>query len=123
MIMGNSRWTLLNRKRYLTVLTIFFGIYATALLGSPLIGPVNIDIVKALTEGPSSSDNVDANILFLARLPRILMASLAGAALSVAGVIFQALLRNELAAPFTLGVTSGAALGAVIHLAISNRGK
>ena len=92
------------------------GLYVTTLIGAPLIGPIKIDIIKALVGGPGSQDNIDANILFLARIPRVLMASLAGAALGVAGVIFQALLRNDLAAPFTLGVTSGAAFGAVIAI-------
>ena len=53
---------------------------------------------------------------FLARVPRIILAALTGAALSVAGAVLQSLLRNDLAAPFTLGVSSGAALGAVIAI-------
>ena len=56
--------------------------------------------------------------MFLARIPRIILAALTGAALSVAGAVFQSLLRNDLAAPFTLGVSSGAALGAVIAMSI-----
>ena len=52
-------------------------------------------------------------ILLEVRLPRILTAELAGAILATAGVTFQALLRNPLAEPYTLGVASGASLGAV----------
>src|ERR1700688_2152862 len=50
------------------------------------------------------------------RLPRIVLGSLVGAALSVAGAGFQALLRNPLADPYVLGVSSGAALGAILAL-------
>jgi iron complex transport system permease protein len=53
-------------------------------------------------------------IIFELRLPRILLGVLVGAALSVSGASFQALLRNPLADPFVLGVSSGAAVGSVI---------
>ena len=55
-------------------------------------------------------------IVFELRLPRILLGILVGAALSVAGAGFQALLRNPLADPYVLGVSSGAALGAIVSL-------
>ncbi len=55
-------------------------------------------------------------IIFDLRLPRIELAILVGAALSVSGAGFQALLRNPLADPYVLGVSSGAALGAIIAL-------
>jgi iron complex transport system permease protein len=53
------------------------------------------------------------------RLPRILLGVLVGAALSVAGASFQALLRNPLADPYVLGVSSGAALGSILALIIA----
>ncbi|MBT4127313.1 MAG: iron ABC transporter permease, partial [Nitrospina sp.] len=84
----------------------------------PLIGSVQIDLGNAFSRDLAFNDNVDANILFLARIPRIILAALTGAALSVAGAILQSLLRNDLAAPFTLGVSSGAALGAVIAISL-----
>ena len=108
--------SLLNHQRFFLIITLFAGIYITTLILAPLIGPTRINIANAISGGPNSTNNIDANILFIARLPRVLMASLVGAALGVAGVVFQALLRNDLAAPFTLGVTSGAALGAVIAI-------
>jgi len=58
-------------------------------------------------------------IVFDIRLPRILLGILVGASLSVAGAGFQALLRNPLADPYVLGVSSGAALGAIISLVAS----
>jgi iron complex transport system permease protein len=58
-------------------------------------------------------------IVFDLRLPRIFLGILVGAALSVAGASFQALLRNPLADPYVLGVSSGAALGSILALIIA----
>lgn len=82
----------------------------------PAIGSVSISLPKAILEIGSVSESLDASVLFRTRLPRILLAALTGAALAVAGVVFQALLRNPLATPFTLGVSSGGAMGAVIAI-------
>lgn len=60
-------------------------------------------------------------IIFEMRLPRILLAILVGASLAVAGAGFQALLRNPLADPYVLGVSSGAALGAIVSLVLLPR--
>jgi iron complex transport system permease protein len=57
-------------------------------------------------------------ILLDIRLPRILLGALVGIALSVAGLAFQALLRNPLADPYILGVSGGAALGSVLALGL-----
>jgi cobalamin transport system permease protein len=76
--------------------------------------------------GQSSQISTDYGLIILnIRLPRILLGILVGACLSVAGTSFQALLRNPLADPFVLGVSSGASLGAILaliaepHLALS----
>lgn len=58
----------------------------------------------------------DREIFVVARLPRILFGALAGGSLAVAGVLFQAILRNALATPFTLGVSSGSSFGAVFAI-------
>jgi iron complex transport system permease protein len=60
----------------------------------------------------------DEGILLLLRLPRVAGAALVGAALAVAGALFQGLLRNPLADPFLLGTSAGAALGATIGFVI-----
>jgi iron complex transport system permease protein len=60
-------------------------------------------------------------IIFDLRLPRILLGILVGAALSVSGACFQALLRNPLADPFVLGVSSGAALGSILALIFASQ--
>ena len=109
----------MNLRSYSTSLLIFFLLFITTLCITPLIGSNEISLARAFSSTLAISNNVDANILFQVRLPRILLGALTGAALSVAGAVFQALLRNDLAAPFTLGVSSGAALGAVIAIALN----
>lgn len=61
-------------------------------------------------------DPMFRNIVMNVRLPRVILASLVGAALAIAGAAFQGLLRNPLADPYTLGVSSGASVGAVVTL-------
>jgi len=80
-------------------------------VGSAPIGLA--DVVRAFFAPDRVSPEV-AMIIRGLRLPRVLMALAAGGALSVAGVVFQAILKNPLADPFILGVSSGAALGTVI---------
>jgi iron complex transport system permease protein len=64
------------------------------------------------------SSNYDLIVIDI-RLPRILLGIVVGASLSVAGTAFQALLRNPLADPYVLGVSSGAALGAILALLVA----
>ena len=109
---------IINRKQYISFIFLFFLFLLITITITPLIGSVQIDLGNAFSRDLAFNDNVDANILFLARIPRIILAALTGAALSVAGAILQSLLRNDLAAPFTLGVSSGAALGAVIAISL-----
>lgn len=61
-------------------------------------------------------DETLTNIVMNIRLPRVLLAGLVGASLAIAGAAFQGLLRNPLADPYTLGISSGASLGAVLTL-------
>ena len=100
-----------NPKKFAYALVATGGFFLTVALVAPLIGSTEIDFQRAW-QGKSP----EYEILFYARLPRIILAGLAGGALALAGVVFQALLRNALATPFTLGVQSGAALGAVLAI-------
>src|SRR6266436_7771125 len=73
-----------------------------------------------LVSGQSEKISTDFRLIMVdIRLPRILLGIVVGAALSVAGASFQALLRNPLADPFVLGVSSGAALGSILALIIA----
>ena len=84
-----------------------------AVLAAPFIGSTSITIARVFTRSIPFADNVDAQIFFIARLPRALAAALVGGTLAAAGVVFQGLLRNPLATPYTLGVSAGASLGAM----------
>nr|WP_263327533.1 iron ABC transporter permease [Neobacillus sp. Marseille-Q6967] len=78
-----------------------------------------IQIIFAKLFGLFSIEDFDpmySSIVLNIRLPRVLLSGLVGAALAIAGAAFQGLLRNPLADPYTLGVSSGASLGAVITL-------
>lgn len=83
------------------------------LSGTPFIGMYPIP-VEAIFQAPEG--NVEAEIFWSLRVPRVVAAFLAGAGLALSGMAFQALFRNPLATPFTLGVASGAALGAALYV-------
>lgn len=68
--------------------------------------------------GSTSLHETDRYILFQLRLPRILLASLAGAGLAGAGLALQGLFRNPLVDPFIIGISGGAALGAGLALSL-----
>ncbi|MDE0886141.1 MAG: iron ABC transporter permease [Myxococcota bacterium] len=100
----------------LSLLAAFLFLVVVFSLG---MGPSAIDaseVVRALF-APVSPDPV-VDIVRGIRLPRVVLAALVGASLACAGVIFQALLRNPLADPFILGVSGGAALGAIAMLSL-----
>jgi len=97
-----------------------FGLLAViAILTAPLVGSTHISLRRAFDRTIPFADNVDAQIFFIARLPRTLAGALVGSMLASAGVVFQGLLRNPLATPFTLGVSAGAALGAMLAITFS----
>jgi iron complex transport system permease protein len=77
---------------------------------TPFIGGISIGIGDIFTGGTGQQ------IFFDLRLPRIVFAFLVGFSLALIGAVFQALLRNDLATPYTLGVSSGGSLGAVLAI-------
>src|SRR5256712_6812377 len=85
-------------------------------LVAPIVGSTPISLSRVFNRTIPFADNVDAQVFFVARLPRVIAAALVGSGLAVAGVVFQALLRNPLASPDTLGVSAGATLGAMIAI-------
>jgi iron complex transport system permease protein len=100
------------------MLAVLFGVVIVALK----VGAVNIPIpdlamnLGRMILGRGSRIPSDYIVAFGYRMPRIELAILVGAALSVSGAGFQALLRNPLADPYVLGVSSGSALGAIVAL-------
>jgi ABC-type Fe3+-siderophore transport system permease subunit len=105
------------RHRLFLTLAGFGGLLLVTLVSAPLLGTTSISLAHVFDRAIPFADNADAQIFFVARLPRILAAALVGGSLALAGAIFQALLRNPLATPDTLGVSSGAALGAMLAIA------
>ncbi|MFB0519959.1 MAG: FecCD family ABC transporter permease [Desulfatiglandales bacterium] len=115
---GNNEDQRITPVRVITTGLILSGILLVIILISLSLGPARISLkdVLAWVTGYKSVDRTAWMILFKIRLPRILLAGLVGFALSLGGVVFQALLRNPLAEPFILGVSSGAAVGAIIGI-------
>ncbi|MBE55297.1 MAG: iron ABC transporter [Acidobacteria bacterium] len=109
-------WSL--RRKLIVTLSGFGGLALITLVVAPLVGPTPITLARVFDTSVPFRDNVDAQIFFIARLPRTLAGILVGASLAVAGVVFQALLRNPLATPFTLGVSAGASLGAMLVITL-----
>ncbi|MGQ0734391.1 MAG: FecCD family ABC transporter permease [Acidobacteriota bacterium] len=107
-----------SRFRWTRTLALFGLATLAVLIVAPTLGSTPISLWRVFDPSVSWSDNVDAQIFFVARLPRVLAGALVGSALAAAGVVLQALLRNPLATPFTLGVSSGAALGAMLAIAV-----
>ncbi len=66
--------------------------------------------------GMNSTDSMLGTIIWQIRLPRVFLAALVGATLSLGGLVFQALLRNPLAEPYILGISGGSAIGAIIGI-------
>jgi iron complex transport system permease protein len=93
----------------LLALVLLAGLVAA---GTPFVGMERIPLATLW----DTSDSTAAMIFWHLRLPRVLMALVAGAGLAASGLAFQAVFRNPLAEPFTLGVASGAALGASIYI-------
>ena len=103
----------LRTRLFLTVTGFGMLAIVTCVL-APLVGSTTISLARALDRSIPFADNVDAQIFFVARLPRVLAGAVVGSTLAAAGVVFQAMLRNPLATPFTLGVSAGASLGAML---------
>jgi iron complex transport system permease protein len=104
------------RARLAVTLAGFGGLALAACVLAPLVGSTPISLARAFDRTIPFADNVDAQIFFVARLPRVLAGAAVGATLAAAGVVLQAMLRNPLATPFTLGVSAGASLGAMLAI-------
>ena len=114
----------MNRKDWRQAIILFelLLILLVSMAGALTIGTVSLsvgDVVFAVYDSLRSSVPIDApgqgplhDIVWLLRMPRILMAACIGAGLATSGVIMQAIVKNPLADPYILGVSSGASLGA-----------
>ena len=103
-------------SRGLPTLALAFAAMLAAIVAAPFIGSTPIRFGEVFGGATAWSENVDRQIFLLARLPRAIAAALVGGTLAAAGVVFQGLLRNPLATPYTLGISAGASLGAMLAI-------
>lgn len=113
----------LTGRRLAATIAVLVAALAVAVACAVALGSEHVPAAKIaaafvakLTGGASPLTPEQDAIIFGIRLPRLLLALVVGASLSVAGAAFQALLRNPLAEPYVLGVSGGAALGAVLAI-------
>lgn len=95
-----------------SVLTVVFILSILIALAN---GPSAISLgeIFSLVTGGDAVQSTTGTILWKIRLPRIILAAVVGASLSLGGMVFQALLRNPLAEPYILGISGGSAVGAI----------
>jgi iron complex transport system permease protein len=91
---------------------LFFSVLASLFLGSSSLGPG--EIFTSLRSG--GGDPAAEAIIWQIRLPRAVLAAAVGGTLSLGGLVFQARLRNPLAEPYILGISGGAAVGAILAM-------
>lgn len=111
-------------KRFAVILSLLLLVSLFSLFGASLFGRLDIPasgVWKSLLAGSGLSGDTDLNptwevVVFNIRFSRICLSMLVGIALAVAGTVFQGILRNPLADPFTIGVSTGAAFGASLAL-------
>lgn len=97
--------------------TLAYAVSIVLLLGSVWFGISfgSVDIPFS-TLWDKTTDPVVYSILWKIRMPRVILAAIIGASLAIAGAAFQGLLKNPLADPYTLGISSGASVGAVMTI-------
>lgn len=103
---------------YLLRLAGLAALLALALVASIALGAAELSVGEVAAALAGEGDETTRAIVLRLRLPRALLAALVGGALALSGAVFQALLRNPLAEPYILGVSSGAAAGAVGAVAL-----
>ena len=109
----------LTLRKTLVTLTALSALLAAVSFASLMVGstPMSVsELWRALTSASDPSTEMQRIILLNIRLPRVLVALIVGAGLSVAGAALQALLRNPLAEPYILGISSGGTVGALVAM-------
>lgn len=112
----------MNNRRYAALLTVLGALLLVSCVVSLGFGPARVPVAvvwdillsKTLGVGEVHWTAGQEHIVWLIRVPRLLLGALVGAGLALIGAVLQAVTRNPLADPHLLGVTSGATLGAVI---------
>lgn len=109
----------LSISRYFLKLAALFSLTSAAVLFGLVLGSVDISMgdIFNLFFSSHSKSTID-DIIFQVRLPRVILAVAVGGGLSITGAVFQSVLMNPLAEPYILGISSGAAFGAVLSFLI-----
>src|SRR4030042_575407 len=114
---------IITPKRVITISILLGLLLILVILVSITIGSVKVPplrsirvLFQSILGLKGAGSETERTIILSLRLPRAILAGLVGAGLSVSGATFQALLRNPLADPYILGVSSGAAVGAIVAL-------
>ncbi|MGB4767074.1 MAG: iron chelate uptake ABC transporter family permease subunit, partial [Rugosibacter sp.] len=109
-----------SRRRAFFVLVLLLALAALSLVISLAAGSISVtaaDVFTALWGGtPTSEASLAVEIIRGLRLPRALGAFACGGLLALAGALMQILLRNPLADPYVLGISGGAAVGALLAM-------
>ncbi len=105
-----------SRIKDIAVPLLLFSALAASIIAAIGIGAVNIPAAEIMDILTGHVQTVNASILMDIRLPRVILACVAGAGLAVVGGVMQGIFKNPLVDAYTMGMTSGAALGAVISI-------
>lgn len=105
-----------NNRNNLTVLIALIILLIASLIFSASTGAVKISVSEIMDVLVNRTDSVNASILMDIRFPRVLLAAVLGAGLAAVGGVMQSIFKNPLVDSYTLGMSSGAALGAVISI-------
>jgi len=111
----------LTPARLTLTLAVLTGVLLTAVLLALAVGSVSIPLPRVIAglTGIGEASESERTIILAIRLPRVLLGILVGAGLSVAGAMLQAILRNPLAEPYILGISSGGTMGTILVAAIA----
>lgn len=122
---GSPLRPVVTAARIVRVVLLLVSVFLIVLIVSLMTGPGDVSPLSLARHllwlclgAEEGLDPAEKTILLSIRLPRILFAGIVGAALSAAGVVFQSVLRNPLADPYILGISGGAAVGAIIGILI-----
>lgn len=113
-----SSWEILKKQRQykITIILILFIVTLFSILLSVSIGALKIPINEVVYSVFHKTEGINRQIIWNVRLPRTLVAAIVGASLAVSGGILQGIMKNPLASPNIIGVSSGAGLAAVVIL-------
>ncbi|HHV35635.1 MAG TPA: iron ABC transporter permease [Syntrophomonadaceae bacterium] len=122
-VSSRNPWGVLIVLLVLLIVSVIFGVSLGSTTTSPLTAmKVLLAHIPGLSSWFATPDVAVDAIIYKIRLPRVVLAVFVGAALAVAGASLQGLLRNPLAEPYTIGVASGAAVGAALVIIFAGGG-